>query len=51
MLAVVHETANHTDLCESYGIPKEELETTPEEPETVAYGSYLIDIGMQVSLW
>ncbi|GJJ11858.1 hypothetical protein Clacol_006096 [Clathrus columnatus] len=47
MLAVVHETVSHTEFCRSYGVSSSELENTPEEPETVAYGSYLIDIGLQ----
>ena len=37
----------HTSLATQWGIPKAELDTTPEAPSTTAYGAYLLDVSLQ----
>ena len=37
----------HTSFCADWGVSSEELEATPESLATMAYGSYMIDIGLQ----
>ncbi|KAF9019762.1 hypothetical protein BDZ89DRAFT_1072786 [Hymenopellis radicata] len=47
ILNVLHEIKNHTEFCAKFGITTEELTTTPESTATMAYGGYLLDIGLQ----
>ena len=37
----------HVAYCEQFGVTLEELERTPESPATIAYGAFLIDVGLQ----
>jgi hydroxymethylpyrimidine/phosphomethylpyrimidine kinase len=47
VLDILHETNTHKAYCLSFGITQEQLESTPETAATTAYGSYLIDTGLQ----
>jgi len=47
ILNIIQEIGTHTSFCNQFNITLEELESTPESPATIAYGSYLIDIGLQ----
>ncbi|KAK0227908.1 Phosphomethylpyrimidine kinase-domain-containing protein [Armillaria fumosa] len=47
ILNVLHEIGNHTAFCARFGITAEELESTEESAATIAYGGYLLDIGLQ----
>ncbi|KAJ7063713.1 Phosphomethylpyrimidine kinase-domain-containing protein [Mycena amicta] len=44
---VLHELDTHRALCASFGISGDELETTEESTETIAYGCFLMDMGLQ----
>ena len=37
----------HVAYCAEFGVTLEELEATPEAPATMAYGAFLIDVGLQ----
>lgn len=37
----------HVAYCESWGISKEELLSTPESPATLGYTNYLLDAGLR----
>jgi thiaminase len=43
---IVHESGMHVGFCESWGISKAELERTPESSVTMAYGTYILNIGL-----
>lgn len=47
---VLHEIGNHKAYCATFGITEEDLENTPEATATIAYGAYIIDIGLQGTL-
>ncbi|TFK74648.1 hypothetical protein BDN72DRAFT_812561 [Pluteus cervinus] len=47
VLSILHETGMHKQFCAQYGVSEEELESTPEDAATTAYGAYLIDVGLQ----
>ena len=47
MLHIAAETTMHMSYCGQFGVTLEELETTPESPATMAYGAFLLDIGLQ----
>ncbi|KAL0950195.1 hypothetical protein HGRIS_010187 [Hohenbuehelia grisea] len=47
ILHIIQEIGTHTSFCKQFGVSLEELEATPESAATVAYGSYLIDVGLQ----
>ncbi|KJA19069.1 hypothetical protein HYPSUDRAFT_56780 [Hypholoma sublateritium FD-334 SS-4] len=44
---VLHEIGNHKAFCATFGITEQDLETTNEAGATIAYGAYIIDIGLQ----
>ncbi|KAL4255590.1 hypothetical protein AB1N83_012513 [Pleurotus pulmonarius] len=47
VLHIMRELETHKSFCAHFGITVDELESTPQSLSTIAYGSYLIDIGMQ----
>ena len=48
VLNILQEVGNHKSFCAHFaGISEEELDTTPEASPTTAYGSYLMDMGIQ----
>ncbi|PBK83751.1 hypothetical protein ARMGADRAFT_1055712 [Armillaria gallica] len=47
ILNVLHEIGTHTAFCARFGITADELESTEESTATMAYGGYLLDIGLQ----
>ena len=47
MLNIAAETSMHASYCAEFGVTLEELEATPESPATMAYGAYLLDVGLQ----
>ncbi|KAF8129249.1 Phosphomethylpyrimidine kinase-domain-containing protein [Boletus edulis] len=47
MQHIADEKTMHVSYCAQFGITLEELETTPESPATMAYGAFLIDVGLQ----
>lgn len=47
MCDIAAETTMHVAYCEQFGVTLEELERTPESPATIAYGAFLIDVGLQ----
>lgn len=38
---------NHKGLCDKWGITQKELDETLESPATIAYGTYIMDVGFQ----
>ena len=48
--AVARETSSHVDLCKSFDVTFEEIVNTPVSPVTMAYGAYLLDVGLRVSI-
>ena len=50
MLHIARESKMHKSFCTHWDITEQELERTPEASATIAYGSYLIDIGLQGQL-
>ena len=40
----------HKAFCAQWNVSADELENTAESPATMAYGSYMIDIGLQGEL-
>lgn len=47
ILSIVRESLTHTTFCAEWGVSLSELESTPESLATMAYGAYMIDIGLQ----
>ncbi|PBK64591.1 hypothetical protein ARMSODRAFT_469137 [Armillaria solidipes] len=47
ILNVLHEIGTHTAFCARFGVTADELESTEESTATMAYGGYLLDIGLQ----
>ncbi|KAG7453087.1 uncharacterized protein BT62DRAFT_880196 [Guyanagaster necrorhizus] len=47
ILSILHEIGTHTEFCSRFGITADELEATEESAATMAYGGYLLDIGLQ----
>ncbi|KAF8643556.1 hypothetical protein AX16_008944 [Volvariella volvacea WC 439] len=47
ILNVLQEIKTHKQFCAQFGVSEEELERTPEEAQTVAYGAYIMDVGLQ----
>ena len=47
MLDITAETTMHVSYCAKFGVTLEELEATPESPATMAYGAFLVDVGLQ----
>ncbi|KLO19638.1 hypothetical protein SCHPADRAFT_843111 [Schizopora paradoxa] len=47
ILNILNEVKMHKSFCEEWGISNEQLETAPESPATMAYGSYLLNVGLQ----
>ncbi len=47
ILNVLNEVKMHKSFCEEWGVSKDELESTPESPATMAYGAYLLNVGLQ----
>ena len=47
MVHISTETTMHVAYCAEFGVTLEELEATPEAPATMAYGAFLIDVGLQ----
>ncbi len=47
ILNVLHEIGTHTAFYARFGITADELESTEEPTATMAYGGYLLDIGLQ----
>ncbi|KAH0830165.1 Phosphomethylpyrimidine kinase-domain-containing protein [Lanmaoa asiatica] len=47
VLHILAESSMHVFFCSQFGVALEELETTPESPATMAYGAFLIDMGLQ----
>ncbi|KAF8548366.1 hypothetical protein OG21DRAFT_1516363 [Imleria badia] len=47
MSDIAAETTMHVSYCAQFDITVEELEETPESPATMAYGAFLIDVGLQ----
>jgi hydroxymethylpyrimidine/phosphomethylpyrimidine kinase / thiaminase len=43
----VRESTLHKQFCAQWNISANELENTTESSATIAYGGYLIDIGLQ----
>lgn len=41
------ETNMHVSFCAQFGVTLEELEAAPESPATMAYGAFLLDVGLQ----
>ena len=37
----------HKIFCAQWGVSEDELENAAESPATMAYGAYMIDIGLQ----
>jgi len=46
-MSIVRESTLHKEYCAQWNISADELENTVESPATMAYGAYLIDIGLQ----
>jgi len=46
-LHIVRESMMHKSFCAQWDVSEDELEKTTESAATMAYGSYLIDIGLQ----
>ena len=46
-LHIVRESMMHKTFCAQWDISADELENTTESLATIAYGAYLIDIGLQ----
>jgi hydroxymethylpyrimidine/phosphomethylpyrimidine kinase / thiaminase len=46
-LHIVRESMMHKSFCAQWDVSEDELENTTESAATMAYGSYLIDIGLQ----
>ncbi|KAF8875702.1 Phosphomethylpyrimidine kinase-domain-containing protein [Infundibulicybe gibba] len=47
ILTITNEMQSHRALCHTFGVASSELENAEEGPATMAYGGYLIDIGVQ----
>lgn len=47
MLEVAAESRTHTAFCAEWGVSRAELDAAPESLATMAYGAYLIDVGLQ----
>ena len=47
LLDILREIDTHRSFCHSFGITQGQLESTPETSATIAYGAFLIDIGLQ----
>ncbi|KZP13804.1 hypothetical protein FIBSPDRAFT_921540 [Athelia psychrophila] len=47
ILDIAKESRTHTSFCADWDVSRDELEATPESLATMAYGSYLIDVGLQ----
>jgi hydroxymethylpyrimidine/phosphomethylpyrimidine kinase len=47
MLNIIRESKMHKSFCTQWNIMEDELENTPESSATMAYGAYLIDVGLQ----
>ncbi|OBZ75462.1 putative hydroxymethylpyrimidine/phosphomethylpyrimidine kinase 2 [Grifola frondosa] len=47
IINIVNEVAMHKAYCAQWGISAADLEATPEEAATTAYGAYILDIGLQ----
>ncbi|KAF8801414.1 hypothetical protein BYT27DRAFT_7261953 [Phlegmacium glaucopus] len=47
ILAILHEIGTHKSFCATFGVTPDELENTPESTATMAYGAYLIDVGLR----
>ncbi|TFK32592.1 Ribokinase-like protein [Crucibulum laeve] len=47
ILYILREIGTHKTYCLTFGITEEDLESTPETSATMAYGAYLIDIGVR----
>lgn len=47
LLNILREINTHKSFCQSFGITQRQLESTPESLATIAYGAFLIDIGLQ----
>jgi hydroxymethylpyrimidine/phosphomethylpyrimidine kinase len=45
--SICRETALHTSLAERWGISSEELNDIVESPATMAYGQYLLNVGIK----
>ncbi|PWY84647.1 DNA polymerase alpha, catalytic subunit [Aspergillus sclerotioniger CBS 115572] len=45
VLHIQRETALHLDYCASFGLSKEQMESTPETIACTAYGRYILDVG------
>ncbi|WP_150461956.1 thiaminase II [Nesterenkonia ebinurensis] len=48
--AIIEESELHVRLCAGWGISREQMESAPEHPATVAYTRYVLDVGMQGDL-
>ncbi|KAJ6630285.1 Phosphomethylpyrimidine kinase-domain-containing protein [Mycena sp. CBHHK59/15] len=51
IMHILREISTHRAFCAQFGISAEELESTEEASATTAYGSYLLDIGIQGMRW
>lgn len=47
ILNILQEIQTHRTLCESFSTDSQELENTPEATTTIAYGSYLMTVGLE----
>lgn len=43
----MRESILHKEFCAQWNVSADELENTTESSATIAYGGYLIDIGLQ----
>jgi hydroxymethylpyrimidine/phosphomethylpyrimidine kinase / thiaminase len=49
VLAVAKESKMHVVFSAQWGVDLAELECTPESPACIAYGAYIMNIGLQGS--
>lgn len=50
LAGIIGESQLHVRLCEGWGISREQMESAPEHPATVAYTRYVLDAGMRGDL-
>ena len=51
VLHIDHETKLHVEYCESFGIPKDELERSEETLACTAYTRFLLDVGCSLDFF
>ncbi|KAI8913418.1 hypothetical protein EDD86DRAFT_105158 [Gorgonomyces haynaldii] len=50
VLSIEHEATKHLNLCQEWGVPKEQVLKTKESNQTTAYTRYVLDKGLSGSL-